>query len=264
MTPYALAPLAALRGYGALGAGEPREALAAVLHSYGFLQAGWDPNNFTTVFMLQCADYVLAEIANTVWPDAPFTEAERKECLAAIGWRPSPEQIRQTLYLWVGKDPDTYYGPPTAVQDTRDLVLRVLRPLRNAGIYDRARELTPLFGKAPFEVAEQLQAIENRIPRYAQFTRDVISFAIHSNKGASYRPVQADVARVAFALKDYQKQHGEYPATLDGLSPDPIPALPLAPETGNPCVYRSDGKTFTIVIPGLRTHSDYVSWKSSK
>ena len=46
---------------------------------------------------------------------------------------------------------------------------------------------------------------------------------------------------IEIALAMYRADHGEYPATLDGLAPDYLDALPLDPYAMQPFTYRPNG-----------------------
>lgn len=54
--------------------------------------------------------------------------------------------------------------------------------------------------------------------------------------------LEADVARLAFALKAWKKEHGLYPATLGEMTPKPTEAGLLDPETGQPIDYETTPK----------------------
>jgi len=57
------------------------------------------------------------------------------------------------------------------------------------------------------------------------------------------------------ALKLYRAEHGQYPGSLDQLVPAYLEKLPVSPISGNPLVYQSDGKSFTLSPPEPSHHN---------
>jgi hypothetical protein len=75
------------------------------------------------------------------------------------------------------------------------------------------------------------------------------------------------VAEVAFALKLYKGEHGDYPESLDALSPGTLQAVPADPFTGKPLVYVREGEGFLVQSLGLNGKDDgglTETWKDGK
>jgi hypothetical protein len=64
------------------------------------------------------------------------------------------------------------------------------------------------------------------------------------------------VAEVVFALKLYKTEHGEYPESLDALSPAFVAAVPTDPFTNNHLVYVRQGEGFHVYSIGLNGKDD--------
>jgi hypothetical protein len=64
------------------------------------------------------------------------------------------------------------------------------------------------------------------------------------------------VAELAFALKLHKADHGEYPESLDVLSPAFLPVIPADPCTGKPLVYVRQGEGFLVYSVGLNGKDD--------
>lgn len=61
---------------------------------------------------------------------------------------------------------------------------------------------------------------------------------------------QANGARLAIALKQYHREHGEYPDTLSSLVPMYLKALPQDPFTGDDFVYHREEEGFVVYSLG--------------
>ena len=62
---------------------------------------------------------------------------------------------------------------------------------------------------------------------------------------------------IGFALTVHQREHGEFPETLDALVPDPLDDLPLDPHTGQPFIYqRTDDGGFRLYSVGENLQDD--------
>ena len=59
------------------------------------------------------------------------------------------------------------------------------------------------------------------------------------------------LTRIGFALRIHQREQGDYPATLEELTPDPLHEIPLDPFTDAPLVYhRTDDGGFRLYSVG--------------
>jgi hypothetical protein len=75
------------------------------------------------------------------------------------------------------------------------------------------------------------------------------------------------VAEVALGLKLYRGEHGQYPDSLDALSPAFLPVIPADPCTGKPLVYVRQGEGFLVYGIGLNGKDDggiTMTWEDSK
>ncbi|MBI4559171.1 MAG: hypothetical protein HY706_16420 [Candidatus Hydrogenedentes bacterium] len=129
-------------------------------------------------------------------------------------------------------------------------------------LYDVTKQLGPLLDKQPYEVRGELQAIQKQFGGTLNYWAEWhIKRVIEAFEGLSRRAFLADVAQVAFALRDYKRDHGEYPATLEALVPDRLSALPVEPVGGKPLVYLRAGAGFVLGVPrSASIADDEASW----
>jgi hypothetical protein len=65
---------------------------------------------------------------------------------------------------------------------------------------------------------------------------------------------------IAFALVAYQREHGNYPATLNALAPAILPAIPGDLFSGKPLIYRSGEKGFLVYSVGVNGKDEGGRW----
>ena len=87
---------------------------------------------------------------------------------------------------------------------------------------------------------------------------------------------RVDLLRLAVALRLYRREHGSYPADLNALQPQYLPAVPLDPFMNKPFIYRREGKGFLLYSFGENrlddggavdpkfTPRDDVTWRSMR
>lgn len=110
-----------------------------------------------------------------------------------------------------------------------------------------ANQLVELLPVPPYQVKEKLDTLQNdpglsRSHLASRFVRA----AVGAYRQHAWESLASDVFRAASALKVYKQVHGAYPASLDGLTPDLIPALPVDPLSGAPLVYQKEADGFRI------------------
>ncbi len=133
------------------------------------------------------------------------------------------------------------------------MTLRMLaRPFSSVvcrGAWDAAQRLVPLLDTPPYQADKELEAIESGIPRLGLMTQSLVTGFMLAYKLHARHAFMADVARVAFDLKDYKVASGAYPESLYALVPYPIEAVPRNPITGNPIDYVCVEEGFTLTVP---------------
>jgi hypothetical protein len=65
---------------------------------------------------------------------------------------------------------------------------------------------------------------------------------------------------VAFALVAYQREHGSYPATLNALAPEILPAIPGDLFSGKPLIYHHGEKSFLVYSVGVNGKDEGGRW----
>ena len=83
----------------------------------------------------------------------------------------------------------------------------------------------------------------------------MMSESIVTLGGVVRKIMRVEVAKqmtiTAIALKRYQLKHGNYPADLNSLAPDFLPAVPIDPVDGQPLRYRPNANgTFLLYSVG--------------
>lgn len=266
--PLILGDLAALRAFGELQDGDARRALQSTLHAYAFQQAyttskwfGYEFGNYVR-HCNQC-DFVLERIVDALFRDAPLSSEERERIIAVVGWRPSREQMIQDLYVFAAKDPKEVLGNTSkAMPFGIQLPPIVQGPLRNRGIYEAIKNAEPLIGRPPYEVARQFDNLPTKAPAFADFTQHVLWVAHDISRSWGERAGREELMRMAFALKDYRRAHGQYPAKLEESGTDSLPPVPRVPENGLHYDYASDGKSFTFSYTSQTRNKTHVAYEA--
>ncbi|MBN1272282.1 MAG: hypothetical protein JXB26_08430 [Candidatus Aminicenantes bacterium] len=105
----------------------------------------------------------------------------------------------------------------------------------------------------PYYISRNSKDIKNvfeETPRFYKMTR-----ALFPNIGAvllkkATLDAMFETARIGMACKIFKNLNGEYPETLDELSPEILKTIPVDPFTGNPYVYRKENSGFIVYSVG--------------
>ncbi len=73
---------------------------------------------------------------------------------------------------------------------------------------------------------------------------------------AAQRQAQVDATRLAFALRLYRLDHGDYPSSLNTLAPEYLKHVPLDPFSHQPFIYKREGKGFVVYSVGPNFRND--------
>ncbi len=90
----------------------------------------------------------------------------------------------------------------------------------------------------------QIEA-SNPSPFYVLSRQLMPVFASAYKKPAGVQ-ARVDLLRLAVALRLYRREHGSYPADLNALQPQYLPAVPLDPFMNQPFIYRREDKGFLL------------------
>jgi len=155
-------------------------------------------------------------------------------------WWSYPDELRTLkgyqIFLETVRFAETNYSWQTAFQEQQNKVQK-LRIDRNSA------------GSAWFSDSNKIDL------------HSLMSASVFSLNAVFYRVLRAETAKqmteTAIALKRYQLRHGSYPADLDLLVPEFMPAVPLDPVDGQPLRYRrnADG-TFLLYSVGENGKDD--------
>lgn len=198
----------------------------------------------------------LERIADFAWRIAPLTQTQRDQLFAHVALPIPPERLVEIMHRMVQANRDDLERVTTeqrrqTMGAARVLIIQYVASRDSSAMNRSIQQLTPLVALPPYQALpamERIGAEESERKIFAVFSPWLASQIAVRHATSALNNAMLDVIRVAFALKDYRHAHGEYPKTLDALSPDPIPPLPTDPFSGQPMLYESDGKTFTIAL----------------
>ena len=195
-------------------------------------------------------------MADVAWKKRPLTQEQRERLISSLVPRIAPERMPEVMLRRVAeshRSTQEFAEMVRATSFSRILMRPVCSALGvcfEAQVDFCARRLYPLLTQSSRPTATEIdRALSTPFFPPSSFTaqaRSLASEVADDTVKAARNNCMPDVVRAFFALKDYQRAHGEYPKALDGLCPAPIPALPDDPVSGGPMIYESDGKTFTI------------------
>ncbi len=150
---------------------------------------------------------------------------------AVMASRPVPSLFEETT---------TIVGSPVAM-----MAMPSRRELTE--FHDKAFELTRQWNSRPAHQATGESPVNQWVARVQMSTIDRARYSLIltfmpslSHVRTAFDRVQGerDGALIGIALELYRRQHGDYPASLDALSPRYLPAAPLDRITGHPLHYR--------------------------
>lgn len=205
------------------------------------------------------ADRVLDKVLWRLADAGPVSPGDRERILQALDARKATDRLAKTLRthaanLEIGEESD-HRGYPDSV----DLAFA----FTGRGALDAADRLVALIDIPPYRAREPLASIgEHKIAGY--WVNRFLDSAVEAYKMHARESVTGDMTRLALALKDWQREHGVYPASLEELQPFPLPALPVEPLTGDPIRYQTDGSSFQLTGANDGTLWEEPYWISSQ
>lgn len=239
--------------------GNTSRALETLLAGYGFanLLANW-----THVFG-PCARYYADRVLDrALWRlvDAgPVSRDDRKRILTALETRKAVERLVRTLRTHAAylefDEVSNRLGYPRPVDPAFSFTGR--------GALKAADHLIDLLGTPPYQARVHLDDVGGyRIKGY--WGIGFVANAVEAYKMHAHKSLMADMALLAFTLKDWQQEHGTYPASLEELQPFPLAEIPREPLTGNPIAYETDGTFFRLTGENDGTMWPEPYWISSR
>ncbi len=134
-----------------------------------------------------------------------------------------------------------------------------------------------LAGRLPFEMREERRVLNDDIEPLVKSLRYPLLALLLPHLGKVTERMdciaaQSGCAKLAAALRLHRLKNGSYPAALDAIVPEFLPALPIDPFSGKPFLYRAEGGGFIVysVGPdgkddgGKQEGADDISWKCSR
>jgi hypothetical protein len=245
-----IAVLFAARASCELAGGDAPRALETLLAGYAIAErlADWPhaygPSN------RYYADRMLDRVLWLVCDAGPITVADQQRVLNALDGRTPVNRLTKTLLvhaanLEIGEESD-HRGYPKPVD--------VAFAFTGRGALSSARQLVPLLTTPPWQARELMEDIgKHRAAGY--WVNRFVDNAIQDYKMHAREAMMGDMARLAFALKQWRQEHDTYPASLQELQPFPLPEPPREPLTGDPIQYESGGASFRLTGP-----SDDTLW----
>ncbi len=185
-------------------------------------------------------DLVLWRLADA----GPLDQAVQDRILAALETRKPNDPLAKAFRLnaariEIGEESDSR-GYPKPVD--------IGFAFTGRGAFTLSKLIIPLLDRPPWQTSAQLGPIrQHRIAGY--WANKFSDSAIVSYKQHAREALSADIARLAFALKAWKREHGAYPQTLSELTPFPLPQIPREPLSGEPVKYENSGQTFIFSGP---------------
>jgi hypothetical protein len=94
------------------------------------------------------------------------------------------------------------------------------------------------------------------LPWYAIVTKNVLPEMEASFMKVATLDALILTARTGLACRIFKSRTGEYPENLEALVPGLLTEVPVDPFTGNPLVYRREGKGFLVYSLGSNLKDD--------
>lgn len=128
---------------------------------------------------------------------------------------------------------------------------------------DKAKRLVSILDMPPYQARQQLAELDKPIVggiKVKEFTENaIISYRLHARDA-----IVSDIARLSFLLKDWRREHGTYPTSLQELQPFPLVEIPREPMTGEPIKYETTGNSFTLQSYPSGTFDGVFYWIARK
>lgn len=224
--------------------GEPSRALETLLNGckLAALHADWQH-----YYGFQHRYYANRQLDRVLWriaDAAPLSPVDTERVLQVLDARKPAESLATSLRnhamrIELGEEGDHLGLPETANAGFAFL---------GRGTLERTNQLTALFGKPPYQVRQELERIgEHKLTGY--WLNRFVDNAIQAYKLYARDAFAGDMARLAFALMAWRREHGNYPVSLEDMQPFPFPEIPKDPVTGEPVRYEPNSAGFVLSVP---------------
>jgi hypothetical protein len=236
-----IAVLLASRAACELADGDAPRALETLLAGYAIAALLADWPHYYGPSCRYYADRVLDRVLWRFVDNGPVSAADQQRILQTLDARKPVDCLAKNLLihaakLEIGEESD-YRGYPKP--------MAVAFAFTGRGALASARQLAPLLTTPPYQVRGELTTLgEHRVAGY--WMNRFVDNAIRGYRMHTREAMMSDMARLAFALKEWRRQHGAYPTSLDALRPFPLADLPREPLTGDPIKYESGGDSFQL------------------
>lgn len=204
----------------------------------------------------------LVKIIDAAWRTAPLSPEHRQRLVDAFVCDNTVDRIAECMHA----DLRSFYeGPPNLRRpdDDTPALLRAgqmffEKTVGCAALPRTIQQLETLLRAQPHTVAPQLFALWKGIPRFAYRTEGYIGEMLRNYAAGWRSTITPGIIRLAFALKDYKREHGQYPDSLAGLGPG-FPPSPVDPVSGAPMVYSRKEAGFVITFPDAPNFKEFKS-----
>lgn len=240
-------------------AGDTAAALETLLSGYDLaaLLADW-PHGYAHSQRF-FADRVLDTALYRIVEAGPLSAVDRDRILAKLELRKPVDKLAislrtQAARIEIGEGAgDRELPQPIAVGFA----------FAGRGALDRIEQLISLLDTPPYAVRDQLRAISKHRPA-AQWVNRLLDNAVQDYKMHTRESLMADIARLAFALDDWRRAKGAYPAAIEELAPFPLPEMPVDPVTGAAVVYARAGEGYTLGVWDEDSLPGEFLWEAKK
>jgi hypothetical protein len=167
--------------------------------------------------------------------------------------------VLERFLMWAGRVALTRAWPLTRILWQPFLRLDEVQYLRHMQV------LVALAGKSYEQNVKGQQRLEKekaRLPWYAVVTNTLAPIFTRATQARDEARATVGVMQAALALRDYQIQHGSYPASLSDLRAAGGWAIPHDPFSGKPFLYRREGAGYLVysVGPDLKDDGGIGQW----
>lgn len=135
-------------------------------------------------------------------------------------------------------------------RERHDFFFRFFMGRSTRGTAKIAERFIPLLGEPPYKTKNQIDDIRNTFTGNRGNDHPFVWTAVGAYLRHADDVSRAEAAHVGFALKNWKRDHGAYPAALSELAPKPLENELLDPNTGQPAQYEVTPEGgFKITVP---------------
>lgn len=247
--------LLACRASFELADGDAPSALETLLSGYAIAGLFGDWPHCQTPGNRYYADRTLDRVLWRFVDTGPVSAADQERILQTLDARKPVDSLAKNLLIYAAR---LETGEETDSLGNTE-VTRMASALTGRGALASVRQLVSLLAAPPCKVREQLEDIgRHRAAGYK--VNQFMDCAIRGYRLHAREAMMGDMARLAFALKEWHRQHGAYPDSLDALQPFPVAGSPMEPLTGDPIRYGSDKDSFRLEGSAADTFWEEQYW----